>query len=310
MSADDVTGSAQPLGQQPRPDSQTSTNSPIVIELSDSDDDDDATLSRTALPLRRASKSASAPIIIDLSDSSDDDDNDAPNDPHSNVLTTGKTYSSPIYLVSSDEETEADNSTLAGPKNVTTPIYMADGETDVDERTGDEHEPLVKPDASTTTFDDATTEMKQSCTPTASFQAPPSTPSYVLSFMGEDSLSDFGSPGSPSLRRSGRHRKTPSTYSLKKLTRPESVTPRRNPKARIGSDLAASPLRSPRKPLTARKQVRDEIAKVTKVKRDRFLAHYKDLFLPLLPEDKNYISNLGGHDAIVEYVELQSQPSG
>ncbi|KAK8236019.1 SNF2 family N-terminal domain-containing protein [Phyllosticta capitalensis] len=128
--------------------------------------------------------------------------------------------------------------------------------------------------------------------------------------MGEDSLSDFGSPGSPSLRRSGRHRKTPSTYSLKKLTRPESVTPRRNPKARIGSDLAASPLRSPRKPLTARKQVRDEIAKVTKVKRDRFLAHYKDLFLPLLPEDKNYISNLGGHDAIVEYVELQSQPSG
>ncbi|KAK7538243.1 SNF2 family N-terminal domain-containing protein [Phyllosticta citribraziliensis] len=52
-----------------------------------------------------------------------------------------------------------------------------------------------------------------------------------------------------------------------------------------------------------------EIAKVTKVKRDRFLKCFQDIFLPLLPE-QNYIANLDSQSSIIDYVELTEQPAG
>lgn len=60
---------------------------------------------------------------------------------------------------------------------------------------------------------------------------------------------------------------------------------------------------------TARNRAREEIATVTKAKRDAYLLHHKDLFLPLLPEN-NHISKLQPDNmrSIVAHQQLQSQP--
>jgi SWI/SNF-related matrix-associated actin-dependent regulator of chromatin subfamily A member 5 len=63
---------------------------------------------------------------------------------------------------------------------------------------------------------------------------------------------------------------------------------------------------------TVRNRVREEIATTTKAKRDAFLVHHKDYFLPLLPPN-NYISKLiqanDTHQDYVPYTPLDKQPS-
>ncbi|KAG9840462.1 hypothetical protein KCU86_g11377, partial [Aureobasidium melanogenum] len=64
---------------------------------------------------------------------------------------------------------------------------------------------------------------------------------------------------------------------------------------------------------TVRNRVREEIATTTKSKRDAFLIHHKDYFLPLLPPN-NYISKLlqadNKHWSYVPYAPLSKQPNG
>ncbi|KAI4720738.1 hypothetical protein E4T48_02919 [Aureobasidium sp. EXF-10727] len=63
---------------------------------------------------------------------------------------------------------------------------------------------------------------------------------------------------------------------------------------------------------TVRNRVREEIATTTKAKRDAFLVHHKDYFLPLLPPN-NYVSKLLQADdkrqGYVPYVPLSKQPT-
>lgn len=63
---------------------------------------------------------------------------------------------------------------------------------------------------------------------------------------------------------------------------------------------------------TVRNRIREEIATTTKAKRDAFLIHHKDFFLPLLPPN-NYISKLVQADnkpqAYVPYAPLRKQPT-
>ncbi|CAD0088693.1 unnamed protein product [Aureobasidium mustum] len=63
---------------------------------------------------------------------------------------------------------------------------------------------------------------------------------------------------------------------------------------------------------TVRNRIREEIATTTKAKRDAFLIHHKDYFLPLLPPN-NYISKLlqadNEHQAYVPYTPLSKQPT-
>jgi SWI/SNF-related matrix-associated actin-dependent regulator of chromatin subfamily A member 5 len=63
---------------------------------------------------------------------------------------------------------------------------------------------------------------------------------------------------------------------------------------------------------TVRNRVREEIATTTKAKRDAFLVHHKEYFLPLLPPN-NYISKLvqanDTHQDYVPYTPLDKQPS-
>ncbi|KAK7543183.1 SNF2 family N-terminal domain-containing protein [Phyllosticta citricarpa] len=240
------------------------------------------------------------PPCIDLTYAENDPADDLPQ-----LFLAGKSYSSPIYIV--DETDESDLNTLAETGNaVSTPNLSVDeeeayvGEDKVDNA---QKSPII----------DISDTEQVPYTPTRTLPASPSTPSYLLSCMqGEDaSVYDVGTPDSPSLRRSQRPKNTPKTYSVRKLTFP-GVSPRRTtkePKFQISSDLQSSPLRSPVKPPSARKQVREEIAKVTKVKRDRFLKQYEELFLPLLPE-QNYVARLESQSKIVDYVQLAGQPSG
>ncbi|KAH0279561.1 hypothetical protein KCU71_g17247, partial [Aureobasidium melanogenum] len=64
---------------------------------------------------------------------------------------------------------------------------------------------------------------------------------------------------------------------------------------------------------TVRNRIREEIATTTKAKRDAFLIHHKDYFLPLLPPN-NYVSKLlqadNKHQAYVPYAPLSKQPNG
>lgn len=63
---------------------------------------------------------------------------------------------------------------------------------------------------------------------------------------------------------------------------------------------------------TVRNRIREEIATTTKAKRDAFLIHHKDFFLPLLPPN-NYISKLlqadNNRQAYVPYAQLSKQPT-
>lgn len=65
------------------------------------------------------------------------------------------------------------------------------------------------------------------------------------------------------------------------------------------------------KPDSARNRVRDEMATKTKAKRDAFLLHHKEHFLPLLPET-NYITKLAGTEGGLPnhtpHQQLLSQP--
>jgi len=67
------------------------------------------------------------------------------------------------------------------------------------------------------------------------------------------------------------------------------------------------------KPDTARTRVRDEIATKTKAKRDAYLLHHKEHFMPLLPET-NYITKLekSGEKTqnVVPHQQLLTQPQG
>ncbi|KAK6007941.1 hypothetical protein QM012_004755 [Aureobasidium pullulans] len=116
--------------------------------------------------------------------------------------------------------------------------------------------------------------------------------------------------------------KTPKTRS------PKTKTPRSKPKRQqiaenrlLDSDMiieeATPKVRAavPRtvKADTVRNRIREEIATTTKAKRDAFLIHHKDYFLPLLPPN-NYISKLlqadNRHQAYVPYALLSKQPAG
>ena len=80
--------------------------------------------------------------------------------------------------------------------------------------------------------------------------------------------------------------------------------PRRKPVKKV--DTTASP-----SALTSRNIIRQQIAQITKAKRDRFIASNASLFLPLLP-DKNYVRNtshINAYSPISAYREV-SQPKG
>jgi len=66
--------------------------------------------------------------------------------------------------------------------------------------------------------------------------------------------------------------------------------------------------------LTARKQVRDDIAKGTELRQDRYLLAHKDFFVPLL-QNGNYIEKLEAEHAAMqpsfaEYEDIPTQPYG
>ncbi|THY64205.1 hypothetical protein D6C99_00299 [Aureobasidium pullulans] len=109
---------------------------------------------------------------------------------------------------------------------------------------------------------------------------------------------------------------------------PKSTTPRRKSKRQqiadnrvMDSDMITDEVASPKarakaprvvKTDTVRNRVRDDIATTTRAKRDAFLVHHKDYFLPLLPSS-NYISKLlaeGTHQEYVPFTPMSKQPAG
>lgn len=123
---------------------------------------------------------------------------------------------------------------------------------------------------------------------------------------------------------SGRSLPARSTRSQVNYARPKrpSTTPKQGRKRKaepvINSDMILetqtrpSKKPAPIKPDSARNRVREDIATHTKAKRDNFLVHHRDYFLPVLPAN-NYVSKLvqaktNGEEEIVPNRQLTEQP--